>query len=1063
MLFDWRSLPVSSDIAAQYAAGKRLVTAQSTRFETERSGQPYSRLDFVCARLLLAVVPFFFAGCLVGPDYTRPSLPAMQKQFFASLNLPSSADDVGEQVEVSTLPIGEHDRWWEQLDDSRLIVLIEHAVTNSMSLREAYYRVCEARSRRDAVALAPWPQLGVTGAFRRRSSRSQISPANSGVAPSTSQPFDVFSTGVNATWELDVWGRLRRSIEAEDNRWVGSVEDVRDVLVTLVSDVAVNYIDLRVLQMRLRISRANLKLQQRSLALATDRFDAGLVGALDVKQAEAILKSTQATVPALEEQISMRLHRLAVLLGTVPSRDLRDWIGEGPIPEYPGVIAAGVPCELVGQRPDLRSNERAMRAASAEIGVAVGNLYPNISLVGDLAWDATDFSQVFNNQTFFSAGPSVRWNILTLGRTRRNIDIRRSQFQQTVYRFRESLLMAVEEVENGLVGIRRASERVKALDQAALAAEDALNISQETYEIGEANFQRVLDAQRQLLQTQDSLLNARGDVVRNFVLTYRALGGGWRSFEFIGPGSCANGIPCDEPLGLRFLPLASLPPMPDESGDGCAVGSPASVDGNNHSADESFSIRDVFSGTGTGAVPVPRDADHELPAELQPARTKNPFESMPGETSAIVEKQAVEASESNQFATESTNANEPTDNSWYDEKPVDVLNRKIEIPSSLLPDATSPHRLPKTKRSRMGLPVVETPARIPATGNEFSVTDSANERLSNPPSADSVADTNSFIDSVRAMPSVNQPFEPDDESETPMPVDPSQIVIAPMRRPKNLKPPEFVESPPEDKSQAMPPELVREETIRQGALPAPPEAMAEPLLQESNDVESPEDERSLNDERSSDDPELREESDSFPQSDKHRIIILDGPSAANARKSRSSKRKISTTPFGHSGAVPLQVFRPTSSRKYLSRTLSGFGHVGRVQDRADDHAEELLVRQRKGGSKTPKSAQQRSLQFGHSGPATSSSVPSMTLPATTNSENGNSETAADVNPFEQINQSQTARSAPSQAQKAKSGEASNEKQKVKPKAKTSVYPPTADLEEALRPPFNIIVPDDDSE
>lgn len=468
------------------------------------------------------VVALGLPGCTLGPDYQRPAIPALEASYVGA----DAANDVDSSgVEVN----GTHDAWWEQFRDPKLLELLETAVVNNQNLKAAYARVCESRSRYDLSTIGPWPRLDASSNYSRRNQRNP--GFLSGVSSNGGSGFDAFSNGISASWEIDLFGRLNRTIESQDAQWGASVDELRDVLVTLMADVTTNYVELRVLQKRRAIALENVTVQEGSFEIANQRFKAGLVGALDGKQAESVLWTTRALVPQLEEQIQNRINRICLLLGESPHQGMRMWLGDGDIPALP-TVTPGIPAALVSQRPDVRAAEKRMHSACAEIGVATADLYPRINLVGDLAYDSLDVAQLFSNQAFYSIGPSIRWNVITLGRTRRNINIREAQHEESVAQFRQTVLEAIEEVENGLVGQNRRSERSDKLVKSANAASDAYDLSLSTYKIGDSNFQRVLEAQRQLLNAQDSSVVAQGDIALSVIQTYRALGAGWRTLQF---------------------------------------------------------------------------------------------------------------------------------------------------------------------------------------------------------------------------------------------------------------------------------------------------------------------------------------------------------------------------------------------------------------------------------------------------------------------------------------------------------------------------------------------------
>ena len=615
------------------------------------------------------------SGCVLGPDYVRPAIPALESQYQNA----SGSEGLDHPYQST---VGPHDEWWNQFGDPKLRVLVESAVANNQDLKAAYARVCESRSRFELSTIGPWPQLDATSVYSRRNQRNPgfLNGVNSNGGPG----FDAFSNGLSASWEIDLFGRLRRGIESQDAQWGASLDELRDVLVTLISDVATNYVELRVLQKRRAIALENVDVQKRSLDIANQRYKAGLVGALDGKQAESVLWTTRALVPELDEQIQNRLNRICILLGESPHKGIQTWLGEGDIPALAAVIP-GIPAELVSQRPDVRAAEKRMHSACAEIGVATADLYPRINLVGDLAYDSLDVSQLFSNQAFYSIGPSIRWNLITLGRTRRNINIREAQHDQSVAQFRQAVLQAVEEVENGLVGQRRRLERFVKLEKSTAAASDAYDLSLSTYEIGDSNFQRVLEAQRQLLNAQDSSTIARGNITLSIIQTYRALGAGWRTLEFT--DQSVPEIDEGDNTVIQFIPRRSR-------GAGESVETPAAM------ADVTAQYQSQsteFHSTDSGFLP---------PNDIVPE--SNPGLSVGGHTSdgLIFEsptKHIGTGDDQTQFEADSIAVPYDTANQLPDDMPSTNDNPNAESPFTMMPDSS-----PKTGFSPNVDPRIDT-------------------------------------------------------------------------------------------------------------------------------------------------------------------------------------------------------------------------------------------------------------------------------------------------------------------------------------------------------------------
>jgi NodT family efflux transporter outer membrane factor (OMF) lipoprotein len=463
------------------------------------------------ARCALALALPLIAGCAVGPDYAAPE-PELPDVWHMEL---SRGLEGGE---------GDLRTWWKALDDPILDSLIARASAGSLDLRVAYARVMEARAQR-GVARGQWfPGLDANGSYTK--GRTTESLAQLQQPPS--RDFDRADLGLDASWELDVFGRIRRSTESADASLLASVEDYRDVLVILYADVATTYVEVRSLQQRLRYAVSNAELQRDTLQLTRDRNEAGLAGDLDVRQAELNLARTEASIPLLESQLGQAIHALGVLLGAEPAA-LYEVLGpQAPIPSVPEAVAVGIPANLMRQRPDVRSAERQLAAQTAQIGVATADLYPRFSLVGSFAFDALDAAELFSSgSTRGGIGPTVQWNIFDGGRIRNNIRVEDARTEQALARYEQTVLAALQDVEDALVGYTRELERRDMLARSVVAAEESVKLVMTLYRTGLTNFQNVLDMERSLFQQQDQLAESEGLVVQNLVRLYRALGGGW--------------------------------------------------------------------------------------------------------------------------------------------------------------------------------------------------------------------------------------------------------------------------------------------------------------------------------------------------------------------------------------------------------------------------------------------------------------------------------------------------------------------------------------------------------
>ena len=340
-----------------------------------------------------------------------------------------------------------------------------------------------------------------------------------------------------------MFGGVRRSVEATTADLQASGEDLRNVLVSLLGEVALNYIEARTFQARLAVAEANLSSQTETYELTAVRVQAGLTTALDLEQATYNLENTRSQIPTLESGLEEAKNRLAILLGEHPGAVHAELAERQPIPVPPLEVAVGVPADLLRRRPDIRQAERKLAAQTAQVGVATAELYPKFSLLGSIALNALDLTNLFSAASRASSiGPSVSWRLFDAGAVRKNIEVQSALQEQALIQYEATLLTALEEVENALVAFGEEQRRRAALREATRAAERAVALAQAQYGAGMVDFRSVLDVQRSLLSLQDQLAQSEGTVTSNVVRLYKALGGGW--VPLVSPGTIsATGAP----------------------------------------------------------------------------------------------------------------------------------------------------------------------------------------------------------------------------------------------------------------------------------------------------------------------------------------------------------------------------------------------------------------------------------------------------------------------------------------------------------------------------------------
>lgn len=475
-----------------------------------------ARMSGICPGLLSVGLMLLLQACAaVGPDYQPPGIETPD----------AWTEKVVEQL--GGAPQSTLQSWWTVFDDPVLDDLIEQCRAENLDLKVAVSRVREARAM---LALAGGAKLPVVdaGATASRNKESDDGPLQQVAPPGGFKGQNLFQVSVDATWEIDVFGRVRRTIEAAGAGYQASIEDYRDVLVTLYAEVALTYTDVRAMQQRIAFTRDNAKLQSESLAIAKDRFESGIVSRLDVVQAQANLAATLATIPSLELSLNQALNRLAVLLGQHAGSLQAEFQTTGPLPDPVRSIGAGVPADVLRQRPDIRRAERLLAAQTAEIGVATADLYPSFGLSGMFGLQSRSLSNLIDSSSVtYGLGLPVQWNVFSGGRVRDNIEIQNERAQQLLLQYENKVLKAVEEVENAIIALNLGEIRLQHLQEATAATVQAVDLVQVQYDSGLTDFNNVLVTQRDLVYQQDQVVAAQAQIVTDLISLYKALGGGW--------------------------------------------------------------------------------------------------------------------------------------------------------------------------------------------------------------------------------------------------------------------------------------------------------------------------------------------------------------------------------------------------------------------------------------------------------------------------------------------------------------------------------------------------------
>ena len=470
--------------------------------------------------LCLMLTASMSGGCMVGPDYVAPN-PEAPKAWSEQ----SAAADARRVRSAAT--------WWKAFGDPLLNALIAEAIGFNLDVKAAKERIVQARAQRVIAIAAGLPIISGHGFANRRQNNFTGQTGGSIIGTTggfglSSQHIDILQFGFDASWELDVFGGIRRGIESADAGIDMEIENARDVMVTLLGEVARNYLELRLAQRQIAIARENLASQADTRDLTRHRNEAGLTSELDVAQAASQVATTEAEIPRQEARIKVATHALAELVGRKPNDLDRLLLSPRPIPFAPPRVIAELPSELLRRRPDVRFAERQLAAATAQVGVATADLYPKLNLSGFLGFqnnDPTNFTLLGKS---WSIGSTLTSPIFNWGRNMANLEGKEAGQRQVLLAYRTAVLNAFREVEDALAEYATEQQRLESLQQAFEADQLAVNLARERYLRGLESFLTVLVAQRALLTTQSQLANSYGLVSTNLVAVYKALGGGWQ-------------------------------------------------------------------------------------------------------------------------------------------------------------------------------------------------------------------------------------------------------------------------------------------------------------------------------------------------------------------------------------------------------------------------------------------------------------------------------------------------------------------------------------------------------
>ncbi len=462
---------------------------------------------------LLGVALCLLSSCAVGPDYQTPQVQTGGDQF-ANAGQP---EFVNKEVDLL---------WWRQFRDPTLDRLIDETLRANWDLKGAEANLREARALYLQSGLDLFPTV-VGRATYNEQKRSVAALNNRNFVP---RELKLYSTGFDAFWEIDFFGRVRRNVESSEAEVEVQEAGYRDLMVSLIAEVARNYFALRGLQNQLAVSQKNAENQAETLKITEIRLQAGRGTELDTSRAKAQLDSTKALLPRLRAAIHQAIHRLGVLTGKPPGTYLAEFLKPAPLADVPAVVRIGSPAELLRRRPDIRVAERELASATAQIGVATADLFPRVTFVGTIALEGRTLSAVGGGGSdAYSAGPRITWAAFDLGRVYARIKAADASAEASLARYQQTVLNALEETENALVGYNEQRAERDLLAQAAEASQRASELAHLRFRDGASDFLTVLDAELRLLQDQERLALSQTQTATALVALYKALGGGWEN------------------------------------------------------------------------------------------------------------------------------------------------------------------------------------------------------------------------------------------------------------------------------------------------------------------------------------------------------------------------------------------------------------------------------------------------------------------------------------------------------------------------------------------------------
>jgi len=458
------------------------------------------------------------SGCTVGPDYKRPEVTLPQHW----------ANPAPQGLETRR----EFARWWKIFEDQTLDWLIDKAISDNLDLKLAGARIAQARAASRQSVARFGPEVNASGSYARYQDRLEAAePDRAG--PQRQRAVETivdnqYQTGFDAGWELDLFGGIRRSVEAGEAELEASAEARRDVLVTLVAEVARSYIELRVLQKRRAIAELHRKAQDHCVQLTRRQYESGFASSLDESNARMQAAETAARIPLLEASERQTIHKIGILLGGCPGALIQKLTPVADLPMVFPAVPVGVPSELLRRRPDIREAEAQVHAATARVGVAMADLYPKLTITGSIAYLSNSLNTLYRGENLlWLSGPTAKWRLFDTGQSQAMVHVQEALEEEAVITYKQKVLSAMLEVEDALIALAKLEAHRKALADAVQASRKSLQLARQLYIAGEADFLRVLVAEQSLYKEEDAFAQSMGDALIRLISLYKALGGGW--------------------------------------------------------------------------------------------------------------------------------------------------------------------------------------------------------------------------------------------------------------------------------------------------------------------------------------------------------------------------------------------------------------------------------------------------------------------------------------------------------------------------------------------------------